>query len=606
MTDSEENYDLVPTHLAITAMRDNGYRNTAYALAELIDNSIQASATLVELLCCEAEEFVRQRTMTRIKEIAVLDNGSGMDPALLRIALQFGNGTHLTDHSGIGRFGMGLPSASISQCSRVEVWSWQDGPENAYHSLIDLGRVKNREMRGVPEPQLRPLPDQWLQAASSIGETGTLVVWSKLDRVIWRTARSIIKNSEFLIARMYRKFLQDNSVKIRMASFLEDSPGSLRSEDYALPNDPNYLIAPSSTPEPYGNTPMFKQDGDRWEVVEKIRLNGEEHSVTTRFSYAREEARADIRNAGSTPYGQHAGRNVGISVVRAGRELDMDQSLVISYDPTERWWGIEVEFQPGLDDIFGVTNNKQAARNFSELAANFKSIISEDSKAPTRAEIDELHEDGDPQAVMMDLIRNINNRLKQIRRMIEVQKKGTVSTGGRHGRNSPEHRATQATDERKEEGRTGRSDADEGRPTEERKQELKQDLIETGFSEEQAEELAASTIASGVKYAFRKADIEGRAFFTVRPVAGEIVVKININHPAYKNLVGVLDEEPDKNESSEQLRTRLMRANDGLKLLLMAWARYEDEAMTDAKRIELQDIRQDWGRVAYRFLESDK
>lgn len=44
-------YDLVPTHLAVQAMRDNGYRNTAYAIAELIDNSIQAGATRVELLC---------------------------------------------------------------------------------------------------------------------------------------------------------------------------------------------------------------------------------------------------------------------------------------------------------------------------------------------------------------------------------------------------------------------------------------------------------------------------------------------------------------------------------------------------------------------------
>ncbi|MBE9618498.1 ATP-binding protein [Mycolicibacterium smegmatis] len=52
-------YDLVPTHLAVQAMRDNGYRNTAYAIAELIDNSIQAGATRVELLCRENEELVQ-------------------------------------------------------------------------------------------------------------------------------------------------------------------------------------------------------------------------------------------------------------------------------------------------------------------------------------------------------------------------------------------------------------------------------------------------------------------------------------------------------------------------------------------------------------------
>ncbi len=116
---SQDSFDLVPTHLAVAAMRDNGYRNTAYAVAELIDNAIQAEATEIELLCSEAEELVQQRIRRRIKQVAVLDNGTGMDDAVLRMALQFGNGTHLGDRNGIGRFGMGLPSASISQCRRV-------------------------------------------------------------------------------------------------------------------------------------------------------------------------------------------------------------------------------------------------------------------------------------------------------------------------------------------------------------------------------------------------------------------------------------------------------------------------------------------------------
>jgi len=38
--------------------------------------------------------------------------------------------------------------------------------------------------------------------------------------------------------------------------------------------------------------------------------------------------------------------------VRAGRELDLDQAWVIKYDPVERWWGVEVEFPPALDEQF--------------------------------------------------------------------------------------------------------------------------------------------------------------------------------------------------------------------------------------------------------------
>ena len=73
-----ERHDLVPTSLAIMAMRDNGYRNTSYAIAELIDNAVQAGASSVELLCCERQFFVQQRTRRNVHQVAVLDDGQGM------------------------------------------------------------------------------------------------------------------------------------------------------------------------------------------------------------------------------------------------------------------------------------------------------------------------------------------------------------------------------------------------------------------------------------------------------------------------------------------------------------------------------------------------
>lgn len=125
----------IPARLAIRAMRDSGYRNTAYALAELIDNAQQADAGLIEVFCLQKRELVEQRERSRIVKIGVLDDGNGMDAETLRMALQFGNGTRLNDRTGIGRFGMGLPNASISQAGRVDVWSWQVGPDNALHTF---------------------------------------------------------------------------------------------------------------------------------------------------------------------------------------------------------------------------------------------------------------------------------------------------------------------------------------------------------------------------------------------------------------------------------------------------------------------------------------
>lgn len=57
------NHDIVPTHLVIKAMRDSGYKNAAYAVAELMDNSIQAEASNVELLCGEKIERLKHRSL---------------------------------------------------------------------------------------------------------------------------------------------------------------------------------------------------------------------------------------------------------------------------------------------------------------------------------------------------------------------------------------------------------------------------------------------------------------------------------------------------------------------------------------------------------------
>ena len=159
---------------------------------------------------------------------------------------------------------------------------------------------------------------------------------------------------------MYRKFIDAGQVAIRMATFLEGSPLPQTDED-ALANDPIYLMPNTSTPAPYDDKAMFEKYGDEWEFRPKIAFNGKHHEVAIRFTVASEEARRPSPSgqvAGSQPHGMHAAKNVGVSLLRAGRELEMDQNWISASDPRERWWGIEVEFPPDLDEIFGVTNNK--------------------------------------------------------------------------------------------------------------------------------------------------------------------------------------------------------------------------------------------------------
>jgi hypothetical protein len=611
VTESITEFDIVPTSLAVKAMRDNGYKNAAYALAELMDNSIQAGATTVQLLCADRESQGEQRTRKRLHEVAVLDNGSGMDADTLQIALQFGNGTHLAaeQQNGMGRFGMGLPSASISQCQSVDVWSWTDGVENALHSYIDLPSINTGKMRYLPEPQRKPLPEVWLTAAGegAIGSSGTLVVWSDVDRVLWRTSKALIDNSEELIGRMYRYWIDDGRVEIVLKNFLYERPEQILQERRAKPNDPLYLMARTSCPAPFDGRPMFKPFPAEGENIVPItvRFRGEDHVVTVKFSIGSEEARDSSlfggQNTGSLPFGQHANRNLGVSIVRAGRELELDTAWTTSYEPRERWWGVEISFEPGLDELFGVANNKQSARNLAEAAKIDASAIIKDHGGSLQRARKALREDEDPIEPLLEITNRVQTNIRLMRSLIKTQAEGRQRRS-RHSEVSVEAQATDVVRKRQDDGHRGRSDEDESKPADERKADVADQLEHQGHSRESAEAMAAETIDKGLKYRIDVASLEGGAFFSVQPKGGILLVTLNTEHPAYGLLLGARDPK-DLPDDPDKLKEKLQSAQSGLEMMLFAWARYEDEQAPDQRRVT-QNIRHDWGRMAEGFLGS--
>ena len=136
-----------------------------------------------------------------------------MDRNTLRGALRYGHGTR-RERRGIGRFGIGLPNSSISQARRLDVWSWQSGPTNALHTYLHLDDVENGATE-IPEPTLSPVPDRYLQSSRiPLGDSGTLVLWSDLDRVEWTRASTTFKHTENLLGRIYRRFLAKESERL--------------------------------------------------------------------------------------------------------------------------------------------------------------------------------------------------------------------------------------------------------------------------------------------------------------------------------------------------------------------------------------------------------
>lgn len=595
----------VPAHLAIEAMRDNGYKNTAYAVCELIDNSIQAHASHVHLLCAEAERQLSMRRTTRLEEIAVLDNGEGMSPEVLAMSLQFGNGTRLNkeQRTGIGRFGMGLPASSISQCKRVDVWSWKNGVDSAYHISLDVDEIKREHRSEMPEPRKKAIPYTYTKVVEDFGHSGTLVVWSKLDRLMWSKGETLVKHSESLIGRIYRKYINSSVLKIQKVVFDIDNPAKVSINRLAKPNDPCYLMSNTSCPEPFHSQPMFEpHGGTNFERRFSVAYKEDSHEIIVRSSVASLEARSGD-NAGSTAHGKHAKDNVGISVVRAGRELELDQTLVSTSDPTERWWGIEIDFPPSLDELMGVTNNKQTARNFSDILSIISEITDAQRKGKDIDQIqDELQEEGDPRAPLIIVADYIYKQIITMRKLIKEQTKGMRSKEKRYQESDIEKKATTLTEERKKQGFMGGSDKDEVLPVEEKEKLITSRLVTSGVKEEEAQEIAAYTVSNNLKYSFTEASFESDAFFTVQPSGGALNILINRNHPAYENLIEALDGDSTMND--KDLKGRIDKASKGLRMLLAAWARFEDEIPDGARKDDIQDARKDWGRIAKKFLKN--
>jgi hypothetical protein len=157
----------------IEALRGLGY-STATALANIIDNSISASAISVNI------EFTWDGNDSRI---TVLDDGQGMDEEGLDRAMRLGERNPLDDRSpdDLGRFGLDLKTASFSQCRCLTVASRK--ATNITCLRWDLDVIADSDDNGWHLLD-GPSPGSEVLLGLLVAAPGTLVVWERLDRVV--------------------------------------------------------------------------------------------------------------------------------------------------------------------------------------------------------------------------------------------------------------------------------------------------------------------------------------------------------------------------------------------------------------------------------------
>ena len=375
------------------ALRSSGYKSIDSAIAELLDNSIEAGAHDIFVIMSERIDPITHRKA--VYEFGILDNGSGMDAGQLASCLGIGFTTK-SDRHGMGRFGVGLPQASLHVTPNVEVYSWtssmdRDTPVNQV--WLDIEKVKTGEQEEINDPEQLVLPEKFrpflrYKTASKeydFTQHGTLVYWKNCDNVKPKTMAALNPKLEFTLGRKFRHLIVDGTHNIRLVTI-----GHEENAIDVLPNDPLFLMVPNyvlgnlNDPENISERtnqnctePIFSlyhEEKISFPYIDQKTKERKSSDVIVRFSRVLAEfydqTAIPTGDPGSKPIGRYAKKLEGISVVRAGREIDF--GTFDFYDktnsPQHRWWGCEICFEPVLDELFGVSNNKQQIELHDERA----------------------------------------------------------------------------------------------------------------------------------------------------------------------------------------------------------------------------------------------
>lgn len=580
-SDNQQTF-IFPAKTGLISFRDAGYKDTSMAIAELIDNSIQAHARHVRVLAFEEIDYSGIRNTRQVKKLAVFDDGIGMSPSVLGICLGFAQGTRLNKREGIGRFGVGLPLASISQCKKATVYSWQEGGP-VYSTYLDIDEVQAKDLQYTNPVIESAIPKEIKKVVDDLmGESGTIVVWENCDRLDLKRPETLLSRMEKGFCRIYRHFLDDDEnygtrVDIKLLSISDSDPIEMA----LLPNDPLYLMTPNNLPghEKEATNTKFENV-----IVKEIEYaSGQFSKIEIHSSVMRRDIGRWPNDAAHKAVREHYRANVGLSFVRAGREIDFG---VFNYfnpnELTERYWGIELRFEPALDELFGVTNNKQNVRGIEFLGKEEEEIYDEemfktDYKLRLRKILSETIS-----ALLAGMRREINN--------MASKDEGSSKTNWSSPGLSESKEASEILKGNKTKTKTK---IDSETKSDVEKEQEREDIIRSNDPSLTEDEVkAAAEDLKELEVAISFGNWPGSGFMTFKGAGETAVVQLNRSHPFYSDLYMKIVNDDDSQEAK------------ALNLLLLAYIRAENEMYNDSDTLE--ELREKWGAQLKKFLNVNR
>ena len=331
----------------IESLRYVGYNNYD-AIKDLIDNSIDADSDIVLVNIKQASTNsingprLSNKKKKRIESVTIADNGSGMTADQLIEAMKLGSESDYTSAS-LGKFGMGLITASISMGRRLTVLTKTKDSEDIQMAVLDLDNVvATGEMKIAHETvKLEDLGEKFF--GKQVFETydhGTVVKIDKLDQVTCVDASQMAKNLRGAshLARTFRFFIEEEGINIRVNGKPVEAYDVL---DWAN-------VGGSTIPLTSG-----------WETLV---YDGHEFKYRATFQYPRTDG------SGGGAKRERKGTQ-GISLLRARREIEFGKTYGF-YANRTNFAGFQTELMlPSalVDKFVGVTFSKSGASKKNEF-----------------------------------------------------------------------------------------------------------------------------------------------------------------------------------------------------------------------------------------------
>ncbi|MGX1586093.1 ATP-binding protein [Microbacterium sp. NPDC055502] len=533
---------LVDEKMLAESMRSVRYADEAHAAGDIIDNAIEAGASQVHL--------VYRTEGAKITEIAFIDDAAGIDPAFLPHAVKWGGSSNEGKRNVFGRFGFGLPSASVNRGRKFSVYSRTGDGQLFAKVAVDLDNlIVEGQTVQLPAVTEEPLPGwvvQYIDSGKVVdGQDAvrTVVVWSTLDRLTWPNVQQSSGRFREQLGITYAGWLDVCKL------YIDGDPVEPVDVLFTTPGYRYYDIPGSPNAESHSPIRFTANDPD-----------GNEHTVTVRFSLLGTAAYKAAVNTGGKGRPAHVRQRIrtaynGFFVTRNGRFIELARPDVITWNNYARQVGVAIDFPPELDELFGVTPDKQTII-FTERLERML-----DAAGVIRAH--------------RALVREIDLQRKQ-----EKAERDAAANDGEATRASEKtiakavekevRRTRKASKESQEEAQRNFDDT------------VKRLAKETGVDEK---EVAKAQERKHREKPYRvefSTDAEDDPFYTPLMVGSQTVLRINQAHAWYRELYSKL------NDDQAELRS-------GLELMLWVLATNELDATGDQK-IFYRAERRAWSR----------